>query len=263
MVFGISRKINKFKEVFREKGLNSLFYIVDIYCTRLKDKITYIKEYGLMFFCIKNKYLKDRAYNKYIDMIYDKLMEEFRELIDEYKNISYETNGNINDYKNIWVCWWQGEKAMPELCHLCYLNLLNNTPIDYTVHLITKYNYLNYVNIPQYIITKMEMGKITLTQFSDILRQALLYSNGGIWLDASVWVTNNYMKNIDLSKKFWSVKLKNIDDREIWGQWISDCKWSGFILAAEKGNILNKFVYDGMCLHYKNHECVIDYFIQN
>lgn len=88
----------------------------------------------------------------------------------------------------IWVCWWQGENAMPPIVQSCFQSLCSHAG-NHLVHLITQENISKYVTIPDYILRKVQEGKISFTHFSDILRMCLLYEHGGLWIDATVYVS--------------------------------------------------------------------------
>lgn len=229
--------------------------------TKMRKFLLLTRDFG-PFFAIKYYLLREsKNYDKHIKLVYDKLLKELENKVEEYKRINYIPRGEKS--KNIWVCWWQGYEQMPLLCKLCYEQLKKIIPPEYKLVLITSDNYMNYVNIPDYITDKLGDGSLSVTQFSDILREALIYYNGGTWIDASVWTNEKIIDFLELDLSFWSVKLQEIDDREVWGQLISECKWAGFLLSGEKGNLVCKFAYECMCLYFKNHVSTIDYFIQN
>lgn len=200
--------------------------------------------------------------DKYIKLIYSYLEKSLAAVIEKYKNVN-DGAVNSDESKNIWVCWWQGYDNMPELCKMCYENLIRNKPRDYTVHLITQNNYRQYVNIPDYIFDRMNSGFLTITQFSDILREALLYYQGGLWIDSSVWTTPDFYRFINTKSTFWSIKLDHIYKEYMIGQVISECKWTGFFMYGKRGNVVTKFAFDCMCEYFRNNEVTIDYFIQN
>lgn len=76
---------------------------------------------------------------------------------------------------------------MPPLVYSCYTSILRNAG-THPVHLVTMENYQNYVEIPEYIIEKLEKGIITWATFSDIMRVSLLARWGGIWLDSTIYL---------------------------------------------------------------------------
>lgn len=221
-----------------------------------------VKDFGILFIAKYFFLKKTGQYEKYVKMVCDYLTSYLKDYILDF-NKEQHKNKEIIENNNIWVCWWQGEKYMPEFCRMCYQNLINNIPNKYSIHLVTRDNYRQYTDIPDFIIYKMENGIIPITQFSDILRQNLLLKNGGLWIDTSVWVTNDFLSKLDTNLPFWSVKLNAIDDPSVWGQLISNCKWGSFILYGISGNEVFKFVYGAMCKYYKDHNSIIDYFLQN
>ena len=130
--------------------------------------------------------------------------------------------------------------------------------------LITLDNYLNYANIPDYIVKKFNDGLITYTTYSDVLRNYLIRDNGGLWIDSSVFVSNKISKEFIDSNEWWSANLCNNNNNIVnFGQKISQRKWSGFLQKGTKNNLLNNFVCEAFELYYMNHDVLIDYFIQN
>ena len=86
----------------------------------------------------------------------------------------------------IWLCWWQGEQAMPPVVRACTESVKRHAA-NRRVILITEENYPQYADIPRWLTEKYRAGEISPTHFSDILRLHLLAEHGGIWLDASVY----------------------------------------------------------------------------
>ena len=239
-----------------------IYYCID----EFKKLRLAIKDFGL-FFSLRHFYYKQMWRNwqkdrdKYINIVYEYLENFLSDQIDQYNS-----NNNIcleDDSKNIWVCWWQGYNNMPELCKKCFKSLNENIPQGYKIHLITQDNYKDYVTIPEHVLERLNCGYLTITQFSDILREALLYFQGGLWIDSSVWTCKNFYQFINTNAEFWSIKLDHVYKEYMIGQVVSGCMWSGFFMYGKKGNIVTKFAFDGMCAYYKEHIGTIDYFIQN
>lgn len=63
---------------------------------------------------------------------------------------------------------------------------------------------VEYVEFPQWLIDKVEDGRVTLTTFSDVIRAALLYKYGGIWLDSTILLTEA------LPTAFWDYDIFTI-----------------------------------------------------
>ena len=122
----------------------------------------------------------------------------YKYLYNRYGNILYDlkyTDGEKQFNAPIWVFWWQGENVAPELVKLCIKSIRLNAG-NHPVHIITKDNYNEFTNIPDYIIRKLEDGKITLTHFSDILRMNLIAYNGGFWIDSTIFCSKKIEERI-------------------------------------------------------------------
>ncbi len=87
----------------------------------------------------------------------------------------------------IWVCWFQGIENAPLLCQTC-VKRIQDVYGKKNVCVITKDNFRDYADLPDYIVDKWEQGIITNAQFSDILRIALLCEHGGTWIDATILI---------------------------------------------------------------------------
>lgn len=206
-----------------------------------------------------NRYGKCR--DKYISAIYNYYEKFLTEQIEMYKTLRQESDGEV--VKRIWVCWWQGYDAMPELCKMCYHNLKRYVPTGYTLTLITHENYNQYVELPPVIMERLQKGIIPVTQFSDILRNALLFKIGGLWIDSSIWITPGYFNSVGWDSNFWSIKLDHVFKEYMIGQVVSGCRWSSFNMYGKKGNLANRFVFEAMCKFYSEHKMTLDYFGQN
>ena len=148
-----------------------------------------------IFFLILKKKILNRLSRlfKFINankVILSFIRNDFSEVIEKYKNVNNKTSdlSKESSSNNIWVFWWQGYDAAPLLVKKCIDSIIKNTG-NHPVILITKENWKNYTDIPDYIIEKVEKGIVSLTHFSDILRMALISKNGGLWLDATIFVS--------------------------------------------------------------------------
>lgn len=90
--------------------------------------------------------------------------------------------------KIIWQYWAQGfEGELPEVVKVC-LDSVDKYKGDYEVIRLSDGTISDYVDIPDYVWAKRGHG-FSVTAFSNVLRLALLYTYGGVWLDATVLLT--------------------------------------------------------------------------
>ena len=115
---------------------------------------------------------------------FTKLEKEFKKEIGKTQFKTYDDEMS----NTVWVCWLQGVESAPTLVKNCIASMQYHIK-DREFVFINKDNFKDYCDIPDYIIQKWENGIITNTHFSDILRLALLTEHGGMWLDATVYMT--------------------------------------------------------------------------
>ena len=194
---------------------------------------------------IKSKTLKHKAILEY-------LTKNYSDVINAYRLCSESSDGLASDCP-IWICWFQGGNNMPPIVRECYYSVKRHAGL-HPVNLITIDNYKEYVTIPKYVISKLDNKEISYTHFSDIIRNNLLADHGGIWLDATIYLTDE-LKGWD--KPFYTIKQNIPSDNS----YVSDYKWTGFCMGGVKGNLLNLFVKAFFNAYYHKEKGLIDYFL--
>ncbi len=156
----------------------------------------------------------------------------------------------------VWCCWWQGEAQMPELVRMCNTRLKQLFPHDQAeLHMLTKDNYKNYVTLPDHILQKFEAGKITITTLSDILRAALLSEYGGFWMDATVFISNEFPREF-FNHDYYAQRMY---DPVKYRREACKGRWCGFLMAGRPGNVLFLVLRDAFYEWWKVHDSIIDY----
>ena len=118
--------------------------------------------------------LAEWAHEKKEKWIFNYLNNMLTPLIEKYK---YSKNVGINQKNSpIWVCWWTGERNASRLVQQCFGSIKNNNSDEHLVHVISKDNYREYLDIPEYILRKMKIG---MAHFADYLRVCLTEKYGG------------------------------------------------------------------------------------
>lgn len=180
------------------------------------------------------------------------LKTKYAGLIDKYKNIQ-QPDVRLNEDCPIWICWFQGEEQMPPIVKGCYASVKRHAG-KHPIKLITIDNYNQYISIPDYIINKLNNRQISFTHFSDIIRNKLLANHGGIWLDATIYLTDE-LRNWNLP--FNSIKQQIFNDYT----YVSQYKWTGFCMGGSKGNILNSFITDFFNIYHQKEKSLLDYLL--
>ncbi len=217
----------------------------------------YFQQYGLSFS------------SKYFIYSFCKQYKKRHELVNKYLRDFY-TSGNLNqfqsvpvqrikenDYK-IWIFWWQGIENMPPVVKLCFDSLrlhAGNIP----VYVLTEKNFRKYVSFPSFIMRRFQNGDFSITHFSDLLRFALLSQYGGLWLDATIFVSGDLKNEKGLDEGFYTVKPRKYN-KDCFN--VSYNRWSGFILGSHL--IYNPIFILGLNMFYdfwEKHDVLIDYFL--
>lgn len=165
---------------------------------------------------------------------------------------------DFNGKMPVWVCWWQGEDEAPELVKTCIASIKKNIPEDIAgLHIITLDNVGKYITLPSWIIEKFEAGKISLTHLSDILRMGLLYRYGGMWIDATYFISDKIPKEVFQKGVFYTQRM----DKTMWRADITQGRWAGNVMRGEKGNVLFRFALNAMYMYWCTQDTMIDYYL--
>lgn len=195
---------------------------------------------------------KHSAIRKFIEYNYSKVI-----LADRECELSTEEKILTFNISPIWVCWWQGESNMPPIVDICYKNIIKHAG-SHPVILITELNYLEYVDVPDYVLEKLATREISITFFSDLLRVSLLTSYGGIWMDATLFITKN-LDCIVSNSSFFSIK--NISYSK---EFVTQYRWGGFFLVTNKVNFrLFRNARRFLLEYIKEHNILLDYLLMN
>ena len=178
----------------------------------------------------------------------------FSSVLYKYKDAVYPEFQSF-DNRKIWVCWLQGEANMPDIVRTCYNSVKANAD-GREVVLITSDNVEKYISIPKFIKDKVNNGKMSRTHLADYIRISLLNNYGGLWIDATVLVTDKI--NIDCKLPFFSIKQKPDSIH-----FVSQYRWAVWILGCSPQ--IGKILFD--CLenlfkdYLKKHSFFIDFFL--
>lgn len=144
--------------------------------------------------------------------------------------------------KIIWWCWLQGLDQAPELTKNCLKSLKKQYP-EYMINVVTLDNLDHYLKLPRIIFDKYNRGWISGAHLSDVIRINLLAYYGGIWIDSTVFCSDDRMKKvIEESNMFMYQNLMTSNSQDI--------KMSNWLMATKKNNpfflevanVLNQYV---------------------
>lgn len=220
--------------------LNNKTFNKSFIISKILYKIPFITNISCSFNNARNNQIKNKLMPLF-DFAYKETME--------INNLEKKSS-NI-----VWFFWWQGKDHMTLLTQKCYKSVLKNRGKRQVI-LITKDNIHNYADLSPIIYKKVSEGKITFTHLSDILRFNLLKTYGGLWVDATMYITGS------LDKYNTSTKLiTHSENSYIKSFNIAHARWTGFFIGGPANSklfvFMNKFFYE----YWKNNDELIDYFL--
>lgn len=172
---------------------------------------------------------------------------------EEFNNIPSNASSQASEPGKIWFCWMQGEENLPEIPRRCLASLRKHAN-GHEVVVLTAANYRKYVSLPDHIIQLYESGKLIQAHFADILRVNLLAQQGGLWMDATMFVIKDIPEAI-FDAPFFSIKTVET------GYFVSHCRWAVFCLAGPKNSLLFQKVAQLFNAYLSRANLFIDYFM--
>lgn len=196
-----------------------------------------------------------------------------KKVISEYRNnggdaILKQLKPKAHFYtdKIIWQYWAQGYENLPELVKIC-LDSVERNAGEYILVRISDNNIGDYISFPSFICNKKQI--ITTAHFSDLLRVALLSVYGGIWIDATVYMSGPIPKLFQESDLFVFQRDPNEPNKDYWeNSYAYYFGWhKGFrvnmlssIMAAKKNSSFIKDLCGCLFKWWEKNDYLPDYF---
>ncbi|EAK0848356.1 capsular polysaccharide synthesis protein [Campylobacter lari] len=180
-------------------------------------------------------------------------------------HFDFEKKHHFKNDKIIWQFWYQGKNQASPMIQQCFNSVQNQMKDDYTIIILDKDNIKDYLDFPPYVIEKLEnnfFGEKTITFFSDLLRVCLLATYGGIWCDASIFLSSKIPSEL-YDKDFFTFERSKIKPgKEKLKEFIKSGYFSyGYFNWNDdfKVKILNSFIVSKS--HHKNIQAMKDILI--
>lgn len=183
------------------------------------------------------------------------LMQKFHqnEVIQRFEQIPASNEGReIGSTSPIWVCWWQGEEQMPEVVCLCYRSIQRHAG-HHPVVLLTEENQAQYLHLPDLVWRKFREGIISRTHLSDIARVYLLKEHGGIWMDATILLTEDIDHVVDLHSSYWSYRHVTPYNN------VSKGLWTSYFQASSKRHFISSYLYESLLYWWEHNDKLFTY----
>lgn len=236
-VFRIKRRMAMISNNFKSDCHFSLYYAI----------LRIIDELGSRFHLKK---IANIAHTRKDKWILSYLKRNLENTIQKYRKC--DNTGVENKNSNIWVCWWTGEETAPDLVKRCIKSIRRNAG-SHPVIFIDQNTYSSYIDIPDYMIKKVENGTMGLAHLSDYIRISLIAKYGGLWLDSTIFCAGNLPEDY-FNFPFFSCKSNPTECG-----YVSQMQWTTFVLGGWKGNIFYQFMKEAFEVYWSKESGAIDY----
>ena len=225
-----------------------------------------LKYYGLKLTCVY--FLAQKSDKMFYDFRRKILLDFVLKLRKEAQidDSSDEKEEETTEFpKMIWTMWQQGEAQMPETVQASMKTIKDFAKRnDCEFYLLTDQNLADFINIPSDITDKYKKKELSAAHYSDIIRFSLLYQYGGIWMDATLFVSP-YATVKMFEGDFFSLNHPPLSTNKM-ERTICDYKWSGYCLAGKKKKSYFKHIRDIYIYYVRKyplflHYLMMDYFI--
>ncbi|UYI93418.1 MAG: capsular polysaccharide synthesis protein [Anaerostipes hadrus] len=174
-------------------------------------------------------------------------------LENQMKQLKKESKILMQSY--IWIFWWQGiSEDTPDIVKQV-IKSIERYKGNHEIVILNKENISKYIQIPQFVYEKLKSGIISIPHFADIIRTKLLYEYGGIWMDATLYMTDTFSNDI-YNNYFYTINHTQRADYHV-----CKGKWSTFFLASAKGNPFFLYLTDMQLKYWKYENKAICYLI--
>ena len=228
---------------------------------------------------IYKEMMPKKLFNKIQNKTYFKTQkmvgEDWDRVLKEYFTNKIETEQinpkkTFNNEKIIWQFWGQGWdfEKLPDVVKISYKSV-EKYKKDYEIIHLDMNNINDYLEIPAYILKKVENKKMGFAHFTDIIRLALLYNYGGVWIDATILLTDYLPQEYFEMDYFMFQRDDNLENKKDWEDyddfyfsWNNEMKVRvlNSIIFAKKNNEIIKTLLDMLLIFWEHNDLVPNYF---
>lgn len=163
---------------------------------------------------------------------------EFGELARAFaERTAPETAPRCREGLPVWSLWWQGYDRAPAVVRAAVDSQRRwCAGAGYSHRLLTKDTYRRYVALDGRTEERLRRGTLPLAHASDLIRVKLLRQYGGLWCDATLFVSQPPEPEL-LAAPFVSIRKTGHDRRGM-----ADGRWTTYFLGCDRGNVIAEFL---------------------
>lgn len=153
----------------------------------------------------------------------------------------------------VWVFWNSGISNAPDIVKMCCESIKKNS--GGTVIILDENNIDDYVIFPDYIKEKVKNGNIPMAGYTDLMRFALLEHYGGMWIDSTVYLSEQ-LSSVIWKSKFFALRntMMLIENPVLYPAWF---------LRAKAGNITIREIRNVAFAYWTQEKHVVEYLLPN
>lgn len=168
--------------------------------------------------------------------------------------VDKQTGVEIQYNDCIWTAWLQGEENAPEVIQMTLASIKRNSN-GHKVIVLSNETIDQYIEVPIKIQQKYERGILCNAHYTDVIRMLILAKYGGLWLDATMFLTKKVTTNAFI-KPFYSIGFYGSTSR-----FVSEYKWIvGIIGGCSNSEFLSR-ISEMLNTYWIDHNMPIDYFV--
>lgn len=244
--------------------------------SRIKNRFDY--EFRKRF--SSNKWYRDKILTPQILRKHKNIAKFWNNILIEYKKgqitkYSFKKKKKFKTNKIVWQFWAQGIESneLPQIVKMCFKSV-DSFASDFEIIRLNMDNISDYIDLPDYVYEKLNTSNYNFTFFSDLLRVALLNTYGGVWIDATILLTDNlsnfkfiddnffvyersrHPTNLEAKKMFEEINL----DYWSWNEKFKVKLFNSFIISKPKNEIICS-IQDLLLYYWAKNNSVKHYFI--
>ncbi len=162
-------------------------------------------------------------------------------------NVSFKDSFDNDDKLLIWQ-YWEGQN-IPILVRGCLDSVANYYPKR---KLLNFSSLEHYINLPGFYFDYLKRGKIKPAGFSDVVRAYLLKEHGGIWLDATIYLTSYLPDWLTKSPLFW-FQARELED-------LDGLNLASYCLRSIPHHPIFEMLVASIDAYWKNNQFTLNYF---
>lgn len=153
----------------------------------------------------------------------------------------------------IWIYWNKEIDCAPEIVQKCYESICRYSSQE--IVLLNDQNLSEYIQLPNYIEKKKEVGQILMAGYAELMKFALLEHYGGTWIDPTVYLTD-FIPDAIVESDFFAMRnsLLLIDNPVLYPAWF---------LHAKKGNKTIREIRNVAFAYWQKNKHLIEYLVLN